>query len=213
MLDFCRTIQTYSFFRVLSVSDLHLYPGIFVSFLVRLFQALQMVQVTHLVLVWNDRCSSSWNCFEKCRTHQVIGFQVVGIVAVVEGHGYCFNTLRPRQNGRRFTDIFKRIFLNENIIISIKTSLRFVPMVRINNTPALVQIMSWRRPGDKPLSEPMLVSLLTHICVTRPQWVYVIEIWNLLLVAWNYFIWLTELCLVFILAVFKHMTIENPLYS
>ena len=25
--------------------------------------------------------------------------------------------------------------------------------------------------GDKPLSEPMMVSLLTHICVTRPQWV------------------------------------------
>ena len=30
--------------------------------------------------------------------------------------------------------------------------------------------MAWRRPGDKPISEPMLVSL-THICVTRPQWV------------------------------------------
>ena len=31
--------------------------------------------------------------------------------------------------------------------------------------------MAWRRPGDKPLSEPMMVSLLMHICVTRPQWV------------------------------------------
>ena len=31
--------------------------------------------------------------------------------------------------------------------------------------------MAWRRPGDKPLSEPMMVKLLTHICVTRPQWV------------------------------------------
>ena len=31
--------------------------------------------------------------------------------------------------------------------------------------------MAWRRPGDKPLSESMMVSLLTHICVTRPQWV------------------------------------------
>ena len=31
--------------------------------------------------------------------------------------------------------------------------------------------MAWRRPGDKPLSEPMMVSLLTHICVARPQWV------------------------------------------
>ena len=82
------------------------------------------------------------------------------------------NTLRPRQNGRYFTDdVFKWIFLNENAWISLKISLKFVPKVRINNIPAMVQIMAWRRPGDKPLSEPMMVSLLTHICVTRPQWV------------------------------------------
>ena len=31
--------------------------------------------------------------------------------------------------------------------------------------------MAWRRPGDKPLSEPMVIRLLTHLCVTRPQWV------------------------------------------
>ena len=82
------------------------------------------------------------------------------------------NTLRPRQNGRHFADdIFKCIFLNENAWISLKISLKFVPKVRINYIPALVQIMAWHRPGDKPLSEPMMVSLLTHICVTRPQWV------------------------------------------
>ena len=82
------------------------------------------------------------------------------------------NTLRPRQHGRHFADdTFKRIFLNENVIISIKISLKFVPDGPINNIPALVQIMAWRRLGDKPLSEPMMVLLLTHICVTRPQWV------------------------------------------
>ena len=82
------------------------------------------------------------------------------------------NTLRPRQNGRHLPDdIFKRIFLNENVWISLKISLKFVPKVPINNVPALVLIMAWRCPGDKPLSEPMMVSLLTHICVTRPQWV------------------------------------------
>ena len=32
-------------------------------------------------------------------------------------------------------------------------------------------MMAWRRPGAKTLSEPMMVSLLKHICVTRPQWV------------------------------------------
>ena len=83
-----------------------------------------------------------------------------------------FNTLRPRQNGRRFADdTSKRMFLNENVWISIKISLKFVPKGPINNNPALVQIMAWRRSGDKPLSEPMMASSPTHICVTRPQWV------------------------------------------
>ena len=83
-----------------------------------------------------------------------------------------FNTLRPRQNGRHFADdIFKCIFLNENVWISIEIPLKFVPKGPINNIPALVQIMGWRRPGDKPLSELMMVNLPTHICVFRPQWV------------------------------------------
>ena len=83
-----------------------------------------------------------------------------------------FNTLRPRQNGRHFPDdIFNCIFLNGNVWISLKIPLKLVPKGPINNIPALVQIMAWRRSGDKPLSEPMMVSLLTHICVTRPQWV------------------------------------------
>ena len=82
-----------------------------------------------------------------------------------------FNSLRPRQDGRHFPDdIFKCIQMYyENVYISIKISLKFVPNGPINNIPALVQIMAWRRPGDKPLSEPVMVSLLTHICVTRPQ--------------------------------------------
>ena len=85
-----------------------------------------------------------------------------------------FNTLRPRQNGRHSPDdTFKRIFVNENARILIEISLKFVPKGPINNIPASVQIMAWRRPGDKPLSEQMMVSLLTHICVTRPQWVNV----------------------------------------
>ena len=68
-----------------------------------------------------------------------------------------FNTLRPKQNGLRFpNDIFKRIFMNENIWISIEISLKFVPKGPINNIPALVQIMAWRRTGDKPLSEAMM---------------------------------------------------------
>ena len=84
----------------------------------------------------------------------------------------CFNTLRPGQNGHHFADdIFKCIFFNENVWTPIKISLKFVSKGPINNITALVQIMAWRRLGDKPLSEPIMVGLPMHISVTRPQWV------------------------------------------
>ena len=73
--------------------------------------------------------------------------------------------MSPRQNGQHFPhDIFKCIFVNENAKISIKISLKFIPKCPINYIPALVKIMAWCQPGDKPLSEPTM----THICVTRP---------------------------------------------
>ena len=85
-----------------------------------------------------------------------------------------FNTLKPRQNGHHFPDdIFKCIFLNENVWILIKISLEFVPKGLIDNIPALVQIQAWHRSGNnKQLSEPMMVNLLAYIWDTQPQWVY-----------------------------------------
>ena len=63
----------------------------------------------------------------------------------------------PGQNGWHFADdMFKRIFLNANILISNKSSLKYVPRGLIDYIPALVQIMVRCRSGDKPLSETML---------------------------------------------------------
>ena len=71
----------------------------------------------------------------------------------------------PEQNDRHFADdTFKRIFLNEHVRISSKFSLKFVSKGPVNYITALVQIKAWCRPGDKPLSETMVVKLLTHIC-------------------------------------------------
>ena len=65
------------------------------------------------------------------------------------------NTLRPKQNRRHFADdTLKRTFVNENFRNSIKMSLKFVPKGPVNNY----------------LNQWWLV-LLTHICLTRPQWV------------------------------------------
>ena len=111
-------------------------------------------------------------CFWNAPLVLAFAWHCLGEELELEWLGIWVNSLRPRQNRRHFADdIFKCIFLNENVWISINISLKFVPKGLINNIPALVQIMAWRRPGDKPLSEPMMVNLLTHICVTRPQWV------------------------------------------
>ena len=57
----------------------------------------------------------------------------------------------------------------KNIPIAINISLKLVPRDQINNIPALVQIMAWGWSGDKPLFEPMMLTLLMHIWVTRLQ--------------------------------------------
>ena len=108
--------------------------------------------------------------FKNCTFSQTTGTQECSHLA-----SNIINSLGPRRDRRHFpNDIFICVFLNENVWISIRISLKFVPRGPIDNIPALVQIMAWRRIGDKPLFEPMMVSLLTHICVTRPQWVKII---------------------------------------
>ena len=87
-------------------------------------------------------------------------------VAMGSGNGWASSIRQPlpglmktkkfidSQNGRHFPDdIFKCVFLNEKIWILIKISLKFIPKGSIDNILALVQIMAWRRPGDKPLSD------------------------------------------------------------
>ena len=121
------------------------------------------------IYVWDNANNKCGIIRESCT---IGSWLVVLCYIVLLLQDYRFNTLRPRQNGRHFADdIFKCIFLNENVWIPIKFSLKFDPKGPINYIPAFVQIMAWRRPGDKPLSETMMVRLLTHICVTRPQWV------------------------------------------
>ena len=56
-------------------------------------------------------------------------------------------------------DIFKGIFLYENDRIPIQITLKLVLKSPIDNKPALVQILAWRRTGDKPLPEPMVTQL------------------------------------------------------
>ena len=119
---------------------------------------------------------------------------------------WAINTLRLRQNGHHFPDILKYLFFNENIWILITILLK-LPKGPTHHIPAFVQIMAWCWPGDKPLSEPMMDSLLIHTYVSRPQWVNEIfyctvnAVSNYCVVAWwhnndqHWFIKLINVCL------------------
>ena len=80
-----------------------------------------------------------------------------------------YNTLRRRQNGWHFShNMFKRIFFNENVWISITISPKPASMYPMDNKIALVQAMAWRRTGDKPLPEPIgFRSRLVILCNLR----------------------------------------------
>ena len=118
----------------------------------------------HLKWWWpTPRCHWRWTEFTQWGWDKM--------AAILQTKRIFFKTLRPRQDGRHFADsIFKCIFFNENCCILIKLSLKYVRKGPIDNNPAMVQIMAWRRSGDKPLSETMMISLQMHICVTQPQW-------------------------------------------
>ena len=52
--------------------------------------------------------------------------------------------------------IQRHFLFNDNVYSSIQILLKCVPEGQINNIPALVQVMVWCRPDDKPLSELLI---------------------------------------------------------
>ena len=77
-----------------------------------------------------------------------------------------FNTLRSWQNRHHFADdMCKWIFLNENLLISLKISLKFAPKVRINNIPAWVQVMAWHTGTDQATGHYLNQWWLVYWCI------------------------------------------------
>ena len=143
---------------------------------------------SHLIKLWRSVSFIRDSLFYMYNDFMMLIFMGAIWIPMVPLHGNPFKKIRAmytgkptyltrwgcqRQNGRHFPDsIFKCIiFLNENVQILLKVSLKFVAKVQINYIPALVQVMAWHRPGDKPLYESLMVSLPMHICVTQPQWI------------------------------------------
>ena len=66
------------------------------------------------------------------------------------------DTLRRRQNGHHLGRLYCQFKFSGNDRIQIQASLKLVPKGPIDDKTALVQLMTWRRTGDKPLPEPMI---------------------------------------------------------
>ena len=89
------------------------------------------------------------------------------------------DTLGLRQNGWRFAeDIFESFILSDNFCILNQILGKLLDMVPINKKKtALVQVMAWRRTGDKPLSEPKWHNLLSHTHI----YIYIYKSINMML--------------------------------
>ena len=113
-----------------------------------------------------------WHCAQNYQMRYITDC----VILILQLNIYCksvgehppLHSLRPS----KMAAIWQTTFSNAFPWMKIHTiSLKFVPKGPINNIRTSVQIMAWRRSGDKTLSKPTMVSLLTHISVTRPQWV------------------------------------------
>ena len=113
------------------------------------FDKTKLYSYLHLIKrIWHKPCNATY-C-TTCRTEAPPSFQFGGWT---------------HWDRDKMAAILQTTFFNTFswMRISIKMSLKFVPKGPVKDIPTLIQIMAWRGPGDKPLSEPMMVSLLTHI--------------------------------------------------
>ena len=103
---------------------------------------LQDIVSTKLIIIFLlFRKHSSGDLHSRLKTRKLLGVGETddGDVHRSKVGGGLINTFRPRQNGRHFTDdIFRYIFMNEKLCISIKISLKFVPTDLINDYPVLI---------------------------------------------------------------------------
>ena len=98
---------------------------------------------------------------------------VVCIIIVIINASCCLKTMRPRQDCRHFQDaIFKSFFVKENIWISIQILLKCVPGVKLTIFQHWFRKWLGAEQVARHYFNRCLYALLSHICVTRPQWVF-----------------------------------------
>ena len=66
---------------------------------------------------------------------------------------------------------FSIVFTWMKMVVPIQVSLKYISMSPINSKLALVQVMAWRRAGDKPLPELMMTQLIHAYVRQKGRWV------------------------------------------
>ena len=102
------------------------------------------IMCTLIIFVSSDKNASSPIYLKRLHAGTTLIVTENWILKLNKGKNFCITSCRYKA---RFSpsyfadDIIKCIFLNENVWISLTISLKFIPRVRIDNIPALVQIM------------------------------------------------------------------------
>ena len=107
-------------------------------------------ELTHrqdITILFSIRATIAWM---NVGVYKIKGTGAIWKLALPGGGVMCFDTFKPRQDGRHFPGgIFKCFFMNEKFCILIKISLKCVPNGPIDNKWALVHVMACRRSGSK----------------------------------------------------------------
>ena len=125
------------------------------------FQCWPVVENINIFL-FNQEYTAQWGFHVKRLSTELLLVSYSRQMAVrsLSIHAYLchlVNSSPPEQDGCHFAvHIFRCILMNEKFCILIQISLKFVPKGQIDYKSALVQVMAWRRTGEKPLPEPML---------------------------------------------------------
>ena len=131
---------------------------------VKMFKAYACLKNKDILIQLLQKCVFEGPINNKSELLSTMTFLMQFVVNLVNGpldKGKPYYLSPLGQHDRHFADdVFKCIFVNGKFCILIRISLKFVPKGAIDNNPALVQRMPWRRTGDRSLSEPMLIQFI-----------------------------------------------------
>ena len=128
--------------------------------------------------IYSLYCEEVWMWCGQFTAYQHLKTSWNIIMLTIKPHDTVNSSSSGHNSSHSADGTFKPIFIKENYCILIRISLKFVPKGPIDNKPVLVQVMAWRRSGDKPLPEPTLAQFTDTYMRHWGGWVNGHFCWN-----------------------------------